>query len=61
MKTSHRKIAVFSAALLASQACIAGVWQNNFTSVPVDSPWALAGLAAVIALISFRLLRNRKK
>ena len=30
-------------------------------SVPVDSPWAIAGLGAVVAVIAARMLVNRRK
>ncbi len=33
----------------------------NGASVPVDSPWAIAGLGAIIAVVAARILINRRK
>jgi len=30
-------------------------------TVPVDSPWALAGLAVVLAVVGARLVKGRRK
>jgi hypothetical protein len=30
-------------------------------SVPVDSPWAIAGLGAVVAVVAARILVHRRK
>ena len=30
-------------------------------SVPVDAPWAIAGIGAVVAVIAARVIANRRK
>ena len=57
-----------SAAMLSgvSGAALAGVdlpgWTiNGPASVPVDSPWAIAGIGAVVAVVAARILINRRK
>ena len=50
--------------LCAFGSAIAGTtgWTiNGPTSVPVDAPWALAGVGAVVALVAARILINRRK
>ena len=53
------KLLIASALVLASGSAAAGL--VPVTSVPVDSPWALAGLAAILAVVGARLIRNRRK
>jgi hypothetical protein len=53
------KLLIASALALASGSAAAGL--VPVTSVPVDSPWALAGLAAILAVVGARLIRNRRK
>ncbi len=50
--------------LSALESAIAGTtgWTiNGPTSVPVDAPWALAGVGAIVALVAARILINRRK
>ena len=34
---------------------------NPVATVPVDAPWAIAGLGAVVAVIAARVIANRRK
>ncbi len=56
-----RQIALLMTAGLAATNAAAANCVAIVTSVPVDSPWALAGLGTIIALITARALRNRNK
>ena len=51
-----------AASLLASPA-FAGLpsWAQGATPVPVDSPLALAGMSAALALVAIRVIRNSNK
>lgn len=47
--------------VLTGQTLWAGTPTQPPTNVPVDSPWALAGIGAVVAVIAARLLYKRNK
>jgi len=49
------------ATLATTAPVIAGTPSWTPASVPVDSPWAIAGLGAVVAVIAARILVNRRK
>ncbi|MCB1866669.1 MAG: hypothetical protein KDG50_14720 [Chromatiales bacterium] len=52
------KSVVAVAAALVSGSALAGLPP---TSVPIDSPWALGGLAVVAAVAAARVLKSRKR
>jgi hypothetical protein len=50
------------ATLTIAGSAVAGTGMSWLpASVPVDSPWAIAGLGAVVAVVAARLLANRRK
>jgi hypothetical protein len=49
------------ATLATTAPVIAGSVSWTPASVPVDSPWAIAGLGAVVAVVAARILVNRRK
>ncbi|MCB1866818.1 MAG: hypothetical protein KDG50_15485 [Chromatiales bacterium] len=57
----HRIAFAISALGLSANAVAGPGWVIDALSVPVDSPLALLGLAAVVGLIAARLIRNRGK
>lgn len=62
MHTLFVRSATAIATLTIAGSAVAGM-PNGWlpTSVPVDSPWAIAGLGAVVAVVAARLLANRRK
>ena len=46
---------------IGSCGAVAGVDINGPSSVPVDSPWAIAGIGAIVAVVAARILINQRK
>ena len=59
MKPERRRLAAASIALVYSGS--AAALAPSPTSVPVDSPWAIAGLGAVVAVAAASVLIRRRK
>jgi hypothetical protein len=58
----HKVFRSFAAiATLATTAPVVAGTSWVPASVPVDSPWAIAGLGAVVAVVAARVLVNRRK
>lgn len=52
-----QKILVVSAATMVSGSALAGLPPQ---AVPMDSPWALAGLGVIAAVAALRVIKSRK-
>ena len=60
MKLSGPRVIVTAAGLLSAGNAYALMNAWSPITVPVDSPWALAGLGAIIAVVAARLLIKRR-
>jgi len=58
-----KKILVITSAYALTAATIAqaGIMAIPPEAIPVDSPWMLLGIAALLAVIGGRILHNRRK
>ncbi len=59
--TMKKLLAATSISALAATTAQAGIVAIPPAVVPVDSPWMLAGIAALLAVIGARILHNRRK
>jgi len=63
MNSNFFRLVAIAVATAAASPAMAGILNQTpgAKGVPVDSPWALAGLGALVAVASARLLINRRK
>jgi hypothetical protein len=50
---------LFASSAMAGVVGNGGGWSPPSASVPIDSPWLLAGLSVLLAITALRILRKR--